>query len=444
MSNRGALNLTNGVTQGFSLLNNYYANEEARDRADKTFQRQEQEWDRQDDARLVSAFQEGLKSGHVDPSIAGEFGRRFDVDWSNYLDPEFGESLNILEDAAKGNRSLYDPELRNAFGRVFKAEISKGIGEKIDDRTITDKVLNGIYPSQDGTGLMLDLEITEDSPFGPQKRFAPVTEGRSATDDIVKTIPLDKALDKLMGHKLMYEQVQNTPELASFVRQLGAKTGAKLPKAPTKSNEYKQYKELISIGMPEEEARKAAYGIKPPKSDDLIVNDQWIDRESKKVLFDGRDKDKKNGKSGTSKVPADIQTAEWMVKKGIAPSLEVAWNRINESRTDPAKFVMDYVKQEMAVQESLMLDQDDPNYKTTEQMRAEAIEALKVIRTQTRGLDAVQPETNNDQLKTDAQAKRNPQAEADLKNRLKSASPSERKIIKQQFQAALGYLPTGV
>lgn len=293
MDNRAKLGLADGFARGFGLMNSYVADKEARQRKSETFEHQKKEWQRAEDARLVSAFQAGIQNGSVDPKIAGEFGRRFDVDWKNYIDPDFGNSLNILEEAAAGKRSIYNDEFRDAFGRVFKQEISKGIGEQVDDRTIKEKLLRGVYPSKDKTGLMIDLDILEDTKEGERWRSAPVTTNRSAGDSEVKTIPLDKVLEKLKGHRLMYEGIKRTPELSSYIKQLAAKTGAQLDKSSEDSNAQKKFNELITLGVDKDKAMQAAYGLETVKpKDNLVINDQLVNPESGKVLGDYRSPEK--------------------------------------------------------------------------------------------------------------------------------------------------------
>lgn len=293
MDNKSKLGLSNGFAQGFGLMNSYVAGKENRERAKETFEHQKNEWQREEDARLVSAFQAGIKNGSVNPKIAGEFGRRFDVDWQNYLDPDFGNSLNILEEAASGKRSIYDAEFKDAFGRVFKQEVSKGIGETIDGRTIKEKVLRGVYPSKDKAGLMIDLDILEDTHDGERWRSAPVTTNRSAKDDEVKTIPLDQVLQKLKGHRLMYESVKNTPELSSFIKQLAAKTGAKLDESRPNSSAHQKYNELVGMGVDEDKALQATYGLEKAKSkENIVVNNQLVNPQTGAVIGDYRTPEK--------------------------------------------------------------------------------------------------------------------------------------------------------
>jgi hypothetical protein len=84
-------------------------------------------------------------------------------------------------------------------------------------------------------------------------------------------------------------------------------------------------------------------------------------------------------------MPADVQTAQWMVANGIAADLDEAYTRVQESRSDPTRFVASYVDQELKAQESAGVYPGDDNYLTTEQMRTKAISVLQTIRQSTRG-----------------------------------------------------------
>jgi len=231
MDNQAGLSLANGFMQGFNFMENHKSRQRNNARADERFEHEKGGWQREEDGRLISAFQEGLSSGHVDQDIMEEFGARFDVDWSNYIDPEFGQSIGVLEGTLEGKVSMKSPEFKKAFGRTFRSETNKGIGETFDGRTIKDKIVRGVVPSRDGQSLMVDLDILEDGPDGESWRSAPVTEGRSAGDDVVKQIPVEEAVKQLKGHGMIYRAVQKSPELQSFIRQLAAKNGTQLPKA---------------------------------------------------------------------------------------------------------------------------------------------------------------------------------------------------------------------
>lgn len=247
MNRRAGLGLAQGFMQGYDFMDrvdkrerrmglmeasNSRAEDSHRWRGEQ-MEHQREEWQRADDARLVQAMNEGVQSGRIDPRVAGEFGRRFDVDWSNYVNPEFGQSLQVLEGTVKGEHSMRSPEFRNAFENVFRTEINKGTGEEYEGadgaHRIEQKRLAGVYPGPDGKTLMVDLDVLDRGPNGELWRRAPVTTNRSANDDEVRAIPLEAALRKLKGHQMMYEAVQASPELQSVIRQYAARTGAALP-----------------------------------------------------------------------------------------------------------------------------------------------------------------------------------------------------------------------
>lgn len=466
MSNTGNLGLAQGFMQGFNFMEGIEDRKQSRGlqmdanrRADESLQiakdqagRQKEEWQRQDDARLIQAMQQGLESENIDPDIASEFGERFDVDWTNYVNPQFGESIATLEGAVHGKVRMQSPEFKEAFSTVFSREINKNTGEEIGAEGgktwIKEKRLNGVYPSPDGHGIMVDLDILEEGPKGQTRRSAPVTENRSAKDDIVKRIPLEDALKKLKGHKIIYEAVQNSPALQAKLRQYGARVGMAPPKH---SDAYLKRKELIGAGIGQDEATRTAYDMETAGDEPIEINGQLVDPVTHKVLGDYRDKKGANNKN----TPADVQTAEWMVANRIAPSLEVAWNRITESHTDPAKFVMDYVKQESEAQQAMFLQPGEAGYRTTEQMREEAIEALRTIRARTRGMESAvnqdadggagvdQSDPGNDGLDVPPVEQAPPERIQQLNDLLSYQPESRHAEIKQFFIDTFGYLPEG-
>jgi hypothetical protein len=247
MDNISGKGLADGFMNGFQFMDNHYARKEARGRADERFDREKEGWEREDNGRLIQAFQTGVKTGNIDPKIAGEFGKRFDVEWSNYTDPQFGGALEVLEQTVQGNYSMKSPEFKDAFGRVFRKEIQKNTGEATDGGVIKEKRLRGVYPSPDGQGIMVDLEVFEEGPGGGSWRNAPVTEGRSAKDDSVKMVPLSEALKQLKGHRLLFNGIQKSPELMSFIKQQAALNGTSLPEEQPHYGEITDHPELGTI-----------------------------------------------------------------------------------------------------------------------------------------------------------------------------------------------------
>lgn len=280
MAGRAGLGLAQGFMQGYEFMDTMDKRErrmglqeaqagraaESHRWQAETMDQKRNQWEREDDGRLVQAMQQGIQSGSIDPEIADEYGRRFDVDWSNYVDPEFGQSLQTLEQTVGGEISMKDPEFNRAFERVFRTEINKGTGEEYEGadgaHRLEQKRLAGVYPGPDGKSLMVDLDVLDKGPNGEEWRRAPVTTNRSAKDDEVRAIPLEDALKKLKGHQLMYKSVQSSPELQGLIRQHAARTGTKLPEAKT-SEAYRKRQELAALGIGGEKATNAAYGIKP-------------------------------------------------------------------------------------------------------------------------------------------------------------------------------------
>lgn len=357
MEPRGALSAARGFMEGYSFMDRAHHRDQQEARAEETqdWRRQQHQWKKDEyqnleDRRVVAAMMEGAKTGQFNPKIVDEYERRFHVDLSNYLDPQFGDSLNQLEGVVKGDNKLRAPQTVKAFNQVFGPEMRRNVGEERNGKKIVDKRAVGIYPV-DGGRLAVDLEVDEQDAQGNRStRNAPLTVNRSALDEEVKAVPVDAVVDKLTGHKLMYNTVQSSPELQSMLRQRMARLGGEVPEA------------------------KASWS-KPFKHPSL----GWVQRDGEGQLH------QLDSGKGNSKLPADAQMANWMVQNKIAKDLDEAWNRVRESRTDPAKFVSDFVEQELEVQKAAGLYPGDEGYRSTEELRKRAIQVLNTIRRQTRG-----------------------------------------------------------
>jgi len=109
----------------------------------------------------------------------------------------------------------------------------------------------------------------------------------------------------------------------------------------------------------------------------IEINEQLVNPETGDSLGDFRDKP---GEGRAGKMPAEVKTLEWMVRNGIAKDYNEAWDKKNVATVNPAKFVTNYVNQELEAQESGGIYPGSEGYKTTEQMRADAMEALQIVR----------------------------------------------------------------
>lgn len=521
MRNTSNVGLAQGFMQGYGFMDRMKTSEQSRELRDERNQRaaeshglsmeinerQLDEYDRQDDVRLVSAVQQGLQSGHLDPEIATEFGERFDVDWNNYTDPAFGESLGVLEGAVQGKVKMNSPEFRKAFSRVFSKEIAKNTGEEYGEEgarsTIKEKRLGGVYPGPDGKSLMVDLQVLEEGPKGASWRSAPVTDNRSASDEYAKMIPLEDALKKLKGHQILFENVQSSPQLKAMLSQIGARIGAE----PAQGR-WSGLQQVPGVGLVQQgpdgkvEVVQGLDGVKP-----IVVNDKLVHPETGEVIGDYSSKDPVKGivvddqlvdpytgeligpgKQGGGKLESSelsqiqqtsrnfhgsfnpdgsflgipegareryaesMKRSEELVNRGL--SLFEATYIANLSTLDP---LTPDKAEEIATAEAEEKDLDDDALiryvdGRTRQLMADqnkAHDAYERIMSEQpqQGMETEPQQSEPAPQEPQAQAPQQtapPEAIAKLHTMLNSATPDQAKQIKQYFQSTFGYLPEGV
>lgn len=241
--------LANGFMQGFSMMDNYHTNKQRREQSNEIFQHQKQEWDREEAARITQAMFTAAESGNIDPELAKQFEAKTGyINWTDYIDPEFGNSLATMKEVLSGNGDINTPEGIAAVNRLYDKEIKRGVGEKVGNKTIVDKKVNRVIPTKDGKGFMLNLAVKEEDESGWSVRNAPVTgPNRSATDEEVKQIDLEQALSDLKGKMMVYEAIQKSPKLMDLIRQRAARVGAQLPQAKEQYGDIEQHPELGQI-----------------------------------------------------------------------------------------------------------------------------------------------------------------------------------------------------
>lgn len=341
--------LMDGALKGFSVMDNYYRGQAQDARAERGLQMQEENFGLQKErfgmqkeqagqqqAKEKATFVLGKIAQGVEPSEDEyEFLKQNPQYWPA-LDPNTDKDIDIAQRVVDPNdpTDANSPEAIEAMNRMFGHRINRGEGGR--------KRIAMVVPGQQPGTVAFDLEVeTEDG----RKYNAPMTKNRGTEgDDEVMQVPVEKLIEPVQGYRVIRNAFRTPEAQATANKVLAALTG------------------------------------KQSQAEPVVVNNKLVDPKTGKVIGDYSDKD-----SDRYSAPAEVKTAEWMVANGLAPSLDVAFNRVNESRTDPTKFVNDFVTQEMKYQESSGVYPGDEGYRTPNEMREQAIETLQMIRSRTRG-----------------------------------------------------------
>ncbi|MBC5832233.1 hypothetical protein [Vibrio metschnikovii] len=160
---------------------------------------------------LIQAKWQDLANGGDDFSVfdAPEIkGSAYDP--RRYLDPKLQQAREVIEEGmqnADGIQSFFsDPKAVEAVGAFYEPNVKQVIGTKsADGRVIKNAKLGGVHLAQDISpdipgdqpGIVMSIDVD----YGDGKWVRkPVTENRSsAQDDFVKVIPLEHAMQDLMG-----------------------------------------------------------------------------------------------------------------------------------------------------------------------------------------------------------------------------------------------------
>lgn len=336
-----------GAMQGFGLMDTYYNRQAQNERADKRLGLQEEAFDMQkerygaEQAKEKATFVLGKIAQGVEPT-EDEFGwlKEHPQFWPA-LDPRTDKSIEVAQSVIDPESPMgpNDPEAIEAMNQLWSHRINRGEGGR--------KRIAGLYPGQERGTVALDLEIEKED---GTKYNAPMTKNRGVEgDDEVLQTPVEALVNQVQGYRMLRNAFRTPEAQATATKVLSALTG----KTPTKTK-----------------------GIN--------INGQLVNPETGEAMGDFRTPEQRGGR-GSGKAPADVQTAEWMVENGLAPNLDVAFNRVNESRTDPARFVNDFVTQEMKFQESSGIFPGDEGYRSPDQLREQAIDTLAMIKARTRG-----------------------------------------------------------
>ncbi len=133
------------------------------------------------------------------------------IDVPRFLSDDYRANFDIMENVIQGNLNKNSPAALAAANDMLSAVVKKGIGQQgKNGKTIVDKRIVGIFPSEDGQNLMFDLEVElEDGTI----YNAPVTEKRgteSDNDNLVRQVPVQNIMKHLMGQSLLSQAIDQS------------------------------------------------------------------------------------------------------------------------------------------------------------------------------------------------------------------------------------------
>lgn len=363
--------IVDGAVQGFGLMDRYYRGQHQDNRAERRLGMQEDAYQtRKDQAQQASTkdqatFVLGKIAQGVDPTKDEmQFLQDHPQFWPA-LDPQTDKSIEVAQSVIdpSSRTSPNDPQALDAMNQLWGHRINRGDGGA--------KRISGLYPGQQPGTVAIDLSI--DGKDGKTYN-APMTRNRGTKgDDEVLQTPVEALVNQVQGYRMLRNAFRTPEAQAQATKVLSALTGKQQDKTkPVVINGKLVNPNTGAVIGDYNNADSKRYG-EPFKHPQL----GWVQPgpNGKLTQLDS------GGKGGSgSKAPADVQTAEWMVRTGVAKDLSEAWDKIKTSTVNPAKYVSDYVGQMLKNQEAQGVFPSDPNYRTPEQLRSDAMESLKTIR----------------------------------------------------------------
>ena len=392
--------LASGFGQGFGLADQYYARQDqqdrqgkADDRADRNMEMREEQFGMQKDqaeqqkARQSAEFTLGKIAQGVDLSDDEMKFMKENPQYWGALDPEMDAAIENAQRVIDPSDPMdsNDPEALYSMNLMFGHRINRGEGGK--------KRIAGLYPGQQEGTVAFDLEVEgEDG----KKYNAPMTKNRGVKDDdeIMQT-PVESLINQVQGYRMLRNAFRGPEAQQNASRVLAALRGDG-GGAPTKGINMNGFLVDPVTGEQMGDFRTADQRSGPKSDKDERYGEAfehpqlgWVQPGPNGQL---KQMDTAGGRGGSGNAPADVQTAEWMVASGIANDLDEAYTRVKESRSDPARFVSNYMDRAIKAQESAGLVPGYEGYRSSEQLRDEALKTLQVIRENTRGTGQPEPD----------------------------------------------------
>ena len=398
--------LASGFGQGFGLADQYYARQnqqelqgKANDRADRSMEMREEQFgmQMQEAERTQGQRQAEFILGKGAQGIMpNDEEMKFLKENSQYwpaFDPESDAAIENAQKVIDPNDPMdaNDPEAIYSMNVLFGGRVNRGEGGK--------KRIAGMYPGKQEGHVTFDLEVEgEDG----KKYNAPMTKNRGVKDDdeILQT-PVESLVNQVQGIRMLRNPFRSPEGQQTASKILAALRGDKAG-GPTNGINMNGFlvDPVTGEQMGDFRTPDQRQGKENERYGDAFEHPQlgWVQPGPNGQL-------KQMDTAGASnKMPSDVQTAQWMVSNGIAGDLDEAYTRVQESRSDPTRFVSSYVDQELKAQESAGIYPGDENYRNTEQLRDNALGALRVIRERTRGDGQPEPKGLDPSLPRDGSA----------------------------------------
>lgn len=323
------------------------------------------------------------------------------LDAGRIMSPEYGEALDTLEKASKGELDYRRPEVGKAFD-MLNPEIQLGAtgGRKVST--------SRLYPGQTPGTLMVGLRVDGD----PDER--PLTENRSADPgDRVKEVPLEALIDRVTTAKQYRAMLADPKGQEWFIK---SNIGAELNKSNL---------ETQKIGLQMQKLRNDAADSAPTTYGDLQTDPETGQRYQKdskgKITWAPSPKTGAGGQATQRQKDYDFAVS----KLGMDQEAALEWSSSDKTPTERAEAYANRMVQAETVRGNF-----PEGYKPNDAWKAHRQAFMNEYGNFGKGGKQPKPEANP------APAAQPKQAPAGAIEALRN-NPE----LKDQFQAKYGYLP---